>query len=98
MAELRYDILSGTYTIIASERAKRPNDFRAAQQHEDPVPDRDPGCPFCEGNENETPPEVHALRDSGKPDTPGWRVRVVPNKFLHCVLRKLQRSTQVWPT
>lgn len=81
MPELRYDILSGTYTIIASERAKRPNDFRAAQQHEDPVPDRDPGCPFCEGNENETPPEVHALRDSGKPDTPGWRVRVVPNKF-----------------
>ena len=29
-----------------------------------------------------TPPEVLALgRDSGLPDTPGWRIRVVPNKY-----------------
>jgi UDPglucose--hexose-1-phosphate uridylyltransferase len=30
----------------------------------------------------ETPPEVYAVREEGsKPDTPGWTVRVVPNKF-----------------
>ncbi len=29
-----------------------------------------------------TPPEIYALRKRGtKPDTPGWRTRVVPNKF-----------------
>lgn len=34
------------------------------------------------GNETMTPPEVLALgRDSGLPDTPGWRIRVVPNKY-----------------
>jgi UDPglucose--hexose-1-phosphate uridylyltransferase len=39
-------------------------------------------CPFCEGNESETPPEIWADRAPGKaPDGPGWRVRVVPNKF-----------------
>jgi UDPglucose--hexose-1-phosphate uridylyltransferase len=38
-------------------------------------------CPFCEGREDRTPPEVLALPRDRAPDTPGWRVRVVPNKF-----------------
>jgi UDPglucose--hexose-1-phosphate uridylyltransferase len=39
-------------------------------------------CPFCEGREGRTPPEVFALPTDGRePDTPGWSVRVVPNKF-----------------
>ncbi len=44
-------------------------------------------CPFCYGNESKTPPEILAYRpnpNGGPPperDTPGWRVRVVPNKF-----------------
>jgi UDPglucose--hexose-1-phosphate uridylyltransferase len=40
------------------------------------------GCPFCEGRESATPPETFALGPPGRPaDAPGWRVRVVPNKF-----------------
>src|SRR2546427_4874791 len=38
-------------------------------------------CPFCEGHETMTPPEVLAYRDGGKPDGPGWSIRCVPNKF-----------------
>ena len=38
-------------------------------------------CPFCEGHEGMTPPEVAAIRETGQPDTPGWQVRVVPNLF-----------------
>jgi len=39
-------------------------------------------CPFCEGREDRTPPEVLALApDDREPDTPGWSVRVVPNKY-----------------
>jgi UDPglucose--hexose-1-phosphate uridylyltransferase len=39
-------------------------------------------CPFCAGNETLTPPEIYAVRpDGGPPDTPGWRIRVVPNKY-----------------
>lgn len=38
--------------------------------------------PFSEGNEARTPPEVFAIRpDGGRPNTAGWSVRVVPNKF-----------------
>jgi UDPglucose--hexose-1-phosphate uridylyltransferase len=39
-------------------------------------------CPFCEGREERTPPEVEATRpDGGEPDTPGWTTRVVPNLY-----------------
>jgi UDPglucose--hexose-1-phosphate uridylyltransferase len=39
-------------------------------------------CPFCEGREDRTPPEVWADRPDGGPaDAPGWRVRSVPNLY-----------------
>lgn len=39
-------------------------------------------CPFCPGREVETPPETLALAGPGRePDGPGWRLRVVPNRF-----------------
>src|ERR1700679_1606916 len=40
-------------------------------------------CPFCPGNEGKTPPEILAYGRNGNGDrnTPGWSVRVVPNKF-----------------
>ncbi|MGA2360994.1 MAG: DUF4931 domain-containing protein [Candidatus Aminicenantales bacterium] len=81
MSELRKDLISGGWVIIATERSKRPDDFRPAGG---PAPAGEPRgfCPFCEGNEGKTPPEVFALREGGTlPDAPGWRVRVVPNKF-----------------
>jgi UDPglucose--hexose-1-phosphate uridylyltransferase len=77
MPELRKDPIIGRWVIIATERAKRPHDFRT--ESEEP---KGGFCPFCEGNEQKTPPEVFAMRDTGSyKDAPGWRVRVVPNKF-----------------
>jgi UDPglucose--hexose-1-phosphate uridylyltransferase len=39
-------------------------------------------CPLCEGHEDQTPPETYALRPGGgPPDSPGWVVRAVPNKY-----------------
>jgi len=81
MSELRKDIISGRWVIIATERSKRPDDFRPRGGGA-PAPEAVGFCPFCEGNEAKTPPEVFALRAAGTgPDTPGWTVRVVPNKF-----------------
>jgi UDPglucose--hexose-1-phosphate uridylyltransferase len=71
------DELTGDQVIVAPARALRPDTFRV---HADPLPPRADNCPFCEGHENETPPEV-ARVGPGEPDTPGWRVRVVPNKY-----------------
>jgi UDPglucose--hexose-1-phosphate uridylyltransferase len=75
--ELRKDPITGRWVIIATDRAKRPDDFIRQ-----PVPLARPGvCPFDEGHEHKTPPEVLAYRDGTGRDQPGWRVRVVPNKF-----------------
>jgi len=66
------------WVIIATERAARPTDFK----HEDIALNDAERCPFCEGSEQLTPPEIFALRRDGTPpNTPGWRVRVVSNKF-----------------
>ena len=77
MSELRKDPVIGRWVIIASERGKRPTDFATA------TPKGKPGsCPFCEGNETMTPPEIYAVRSHDTlANTPGWKVRVVPNKF-----------------
>jgi UDPglucose--hexose-1-phosphate uridylyltransferase len=79
MSELRVDPLTGLKTIIAADRASRPG----AGFELDPAPPIDPERdPFAPGHEDQTPPEVHAVRpNGGGPDTPGWSVRVVPNLY-----------------
>jgi UDPglucose--hexose-1-phosphate uridylyltransferase len=77
MSELRKDPIVGRWVIIASERGKRPSDFFS--EIRDP---RGAFCSLCPGNESKTPPEVYALRPEGSPpNTPGWQLRVVKNKF-----------------
>jgi UDPglucose--hexose-1-phosphate uridylyltransferase len=76
--ELRKDPVTGRWVIISTDRQKRPNDFHReratilGREH----------CPFCPGHEAMTPPEVLSYRQNGSaPNTSGWDVRVVPNKF-----------------
>jgi UDPglucose--hexose-1-phosphate uridylyltransferase len=81
MPELRKDIITREWVILAKERAKRPHEFKRNTARPD-LPAHDPSCPFCAGNEAMTPPEVMAYRGHGSlPDSGGWRVRVTPNKF-----------------
>ena len=76
MPEYRQDPLTGRTVIVAEERAARPHQFDIADK-----PYRDI-CPFCEGNESLTPDETAAFRRAGtEPNTSGWSVRVVPNKY-----------------
>ena len=77
---VRIDQLTGLRTILAPGRAERPDAF--APTPAESKPDAAEKCPFCEGRENRTPPEVWADRPGGgEPDTPGWRVRSVPNLY-----------------
>ncbi|HYG66577.1 MAG TPA: galactose-1-phosphate uridylyltransferase, partial [Anaeromyxobacteraceae bacterium] len=78
MPELRRDPIVGRWVIIATERARRPS--------APPPPKADPPdglCPFCPGHEDRTPREVYVAGrpHSAPPNSPGWRVRVVPNRF-----------------
>ncbi len=78
MPELRKDPIVGRWVIISVERGKRPSDFIS------PSHQRRKGgfCPFCPGNESTTPPEIMAFRPPDtRPNSPGWILRVMPNKF-----------------
>ncbi len=75
MPELRRDPIIGRWVIISVERAKRPSDFKVSHaQEEEGV------CPFCEGCEKKTFPEVFEIRKPrAKKDKPGWDVRIIPS-------------------
>ena len=77
MSELRKDPVTGRWVIISTERGKRPSDFGIQKNKS-----KEGFCPFDPGNEDKTPPEILAFRQDGTPPNgPGWRLRVVPNKF-----------------
>jgi UDPglucose--hexose-1-phosphate uridylyltransferase len=76
--QLRIDQLTGSRVLLAPGRSKRPEALLPDTSHEAGAEN----CPFCEGREDRTPPEIAAERpDGGEAGTPGWRVRVVPNLY-----------------
>ena len=78
--EIRLDQLTGLRTILSPARADRPFDFGGIPDEENS--EAAEKCPFCEGREDRTPPETWADRPGGgPPDSPGWRVRAVPNLY-----------------
>jgi UDPglucose--hexose-1-phosphate uridylyltransferase len=77
MSELRQNFATKEWVVIATERARRPEEM--AKHHErKPLASFVANCPFCPGNEKLTPPEV--LRVPASVEVP-WHVRVIPNKF-----------------
>lgn len=80
MAEIRKDLVRNCWVAIAAT-ALKPQHFPIKRRGIETVGNQ-VFCPFCEGNESSTPPEVMAIREDGSaPNTPGWSIRVVPNKF-----------------
>ncbi|MBU1113156.1 MAG: galactose-1-phosphate uridylyltransferase [Candidatus Omnitrophica bacterium] len=77
MGELRLDPITARWVIISTEKNFGPDNYQVEKL------DTEEGiCPFCEGKEKMTPPEVDADRaKDSKPDTPGWQTRTVPNKY-----------------
>jgi UDPglucose--hexose-1-phosphate uridylyltransferase len=73
--------LAGREVVFAPARAKRPGNHEA--RTEPAAADETASCPFCEGREQETPPELFALgaEKDRRPDASGWKVRVVPNLY-----------------
>jgi UDPglucose--hexose-1-phosphate uridylyltransferase len=79
MSELRQDVTTKEWVIIAPERGKRPKGSPKAKTSVADIPGWDSACPFCPGNEAETPEEV--LRIPAGKGSSDWAVRVVPNRF-----------------
>src|SRR3989338_3755497 len=68
--EIRKDYVLDRLVFIASERKKRPKEFKKEEKQEQGV------CFFCQGNENLTPTEIGRIK---KGDS--WSIRWFPNKF-----------------
>lgn len=77
--ELRRGPVTGVWVVMVKGMPIGELLYEWEKKRPLPLADLQP-CPFCEGNEKETPPEISAFREEGVTDGPGWRVRVVPNK------------------
>jgi len=76
MPEVRLNRITGDWVIIATERARRTEEF-ARKREKKELPNHVESCPFCVGNENQTPSETFRLSDQdGR-----WLVRSFHNKF-----------------
>jgi UDPglucose--hexose-1-phosphate uridylyltransferase len=78
MSEFRQDPITGRWRLVAEGRSARPNEYAAPA----PAASSETDCPFCEGHEARTPPEVDAVRPAGgTANAPGWLARSIPNRF-----------------
>lgn len=76
MSEIRQNIVTRDWVIIASERAKRPQDFKKTKPSEK-IPEYQKDCPFCPGNEgSDLANETFRIGDKSS-----WKVRSIYNKF-----------------
>ena len=77
MAELRQNMVTKEWVIIANERAKRPDAYIESHKHVATETQTffDPSCPFCPGNE-ELDLEIECFPPNGS-----WQTRVVYNRF-----------------
>ncbi len=77
MPELRQNLATKEWVIIANERAKRPDEYIQSQRHivTETRTFYDANCPFCPGNE-EMDLEIERMPAVGE-----WQTRVVANKY-----------------
>lgn len=95
---LRYDMSANDWVIFAPARSLRPNEFTQTGAGNERVDfQAELACPFCPGREKMTPTEIAAIRDSGLRDGPGWKVRVIPNKFPALRIEEDHRRVQNGP-
>jgi UDPglucose--hexose-1-phosphate uridylyltransferase len=75
------DPLSGRKVVFAPGRGRRSGAYGPLRDPGDPGEQET--CPFCEGHERETPPELFVLgaENGRQSDTRGWKVRVVSNLY-----------------
>ncbi|MCX5716582.1 MAG: DUF4931 domain-containing protein, partial [Candidatus Omnitrophica bacterium] len=77
MPELRKDPITGRWVIINNDKPKGPENYEIEVHQK-----KGGTCAFCPGNEKMTPPEITAYGNVKRDkNTPGWTLRVVPNKF-----------------
>jgi len=80
-SELRLDLVSKDWVLIATGRARRPETFKRKKKSESATPKK--SCPFCKIGDLEKPLLIFAKgkKVGGKNIPSNWSTIVVPNKF-----------------
>jgi UDPglucose--hexose-1-phosphate uridylyltransferase len=76
MSEIRQNIITRDWVIMATERAKRPHELVSTKKERPTLPAYKDNCPFCAGNEALATKEYVRIEDEH-----GWSVRIIANKF-----------------
>lgn len=81
MSDLRFDPVTGCWVAIAQNRLDRPTEFIPIEQVRQQLI-----CPFCVGNEENTPQHFHTFDEDGNvlaiiDSESDWKVRAIPNKY-----------------
>ena len=83
-SELRFDLISKDWVVIATGRARRPETFKREKRKREEVPRAT--CPFCQIGKQETPTLIYSRGKkipfkTGDKIPKDWTTIVVPNKF-----------------
>ncbi|MEL7498678.1 MAG: DUF4921 family protein [Planctomycetota bacterium] len=94
MSDIRHDPIDDLWVAMADNRRERPMEFIPVEQIRKQII-----CPFCKGNEQETPAAVAAYSDRGTPlngddwhTSDQWTCRVVNNKYPSFSTREAQSN------
>jgi UDPglucose--hexose-1-phosphate uridylyltransferase len=81
-SEIRYDVISQDWVIVAKSRAKRPEAFKKEKKEEILISEKE--CPFC-NIEQQEPPTLIFENQKEVPKKEGipknWTTIVIPNKY-----------------
>lgn len=83
-SELRMDLVSGDWVVIATGRAKKPGTFRKERRVKEEVPQKD--CPFCRIDSQENPILIFSQGRKlsfkrGEEIPNNWTTIAIPNKY-----------------
>lgn len=93
VGELRQDLITGKWVVMAPERSKRPHDFGAQRSQPKALPKFLDDCPFCRLDLFPQKPDVLRLPD----DPDSWQVHVFGNKYPAFTVRDEFRSWNTGP-
>ncbi len=96
-SELRYDIASKDWVVIATGRAKRPESFKKEKRIRERSAKKD--CPFCKIETQKTPVLIvnkgKVMSLGSKGEIPEWTTAVIPNLYPAFVAQgKLDEKTE----
>jgi UDPglucose--hexose-1-phosphate uridylyltransferase len=91
MPQLRKDPVTSRWVIVSAEDPKRADQYAPEKRTKSSK-----ACPFCPGNEAMTPSEIAVWgRKHGAKNSPGWQVRVIPNKFPALQIEQTTEKTAI---